>query len=134
MALKQQARDALEAGEFVQAETLLNDASAKDLEAAQQLQEIAATRLRSAAASLAANGDLKRTQLAYAEAATYYQQAAELLESVPIANLELAEYLNAWAIASMRSISILRPNPSTSAPWPSASGDSAPSIRIPPPA
>ena len=45
MALKQQARDALEAGEFARAEALLNEASAKDLEAAQQLQEMAATRL-----------------------------------------------------------------------------------------
>ncbi len=64
MALKQQAHDALEAGEFARAEALLNDASAKDLEAAQQLQKVAATRLRSAATSRAANGDLKRTQLA----------------------------------------------------------------------
>jgi Tetratricopeptide repeat len=29
-----------------------------------------------------------------------YQQAIELVESVPMANLELAEYLNAWGTAS----------------------------------
>src|SRR2546430_909854 len=94
LALKQQARDAVEAGEFARAEALLNEASAKDLEAAQQLQETAATRLLSAAASRAANGDLKRTQLAYAEAMGYYQQAVEAVESVPTARQELAEYLN----------------------------------------
>jgi tetratricopeptide (TPR) repeat protein len=100
LALKQQARDMIGAGEFTHAEVLLNEASAKDLEAAQQLQETAAARLRSAVASRAANGDLKRTQLAYAEAAAYYQQAVELLASVPVANLELADYLNAWGTAS----------------------------------
>jgi hypothetical protein len=41
MALKQQAHDALEAGEFTRAEALLNEASAKDLEAVQQLQGVA---------------------------------------------------------------------------------------------
>jgi tetratricopeptide (TPR) repeat protein len=99
-ALKQRAHNALEAGKFARAEALLNEASAKDLEAAQQLQETAAARLRSAAASRAANGDLKRTQLAYAEAAAYYQQAVGLVESVPTARPELAEYLNAWGIVS----------------------------------
>jgi tetratricopeptide (TPR) repeat protein len=102
MALKQQAHDALEAGEFTRAEALLNEASAKDLEAVQQLQGVAATRLRSAAATRAANGNLKQTQLAYAEAAVYYRQAVDLLESVPTANLELAEYLNAWGLVSYK--------------------------------
>ena len=100
LALKEQARDAVEAGEFAQAEALLNAASEKDLEAAQHLQEVATTRLLSAAASRAANGDLKRTQLAYTEAAAYYQQAVDLLESVPTARRELAQYLNAWGLAS----------------------------------
>ncbi|RPJ18810.1 MAG: hypothetical protein EHM35_21455, partial [Planctomycetaceae bacterium] len=98
--LKQQARDAIEIGEFAHAEILLNDASAKDLEAARQLQETAATRLLSAAASRAANGDLKRTQLAYAEAMGYYRQAVDVVESVPTAELELAEYLNAWGFTA----------------------------------
>jgi Spy/CpxP family protein refolding chaperone len=53
-ALKQQACNAVEAGEFARAESLLNEASAKDLESAQHLQEAAATRVRSAAASRAA--------------------------------------------------------------------------------
>jgi tetratricopeptide (TPR) repeat protein len=102
MALKQQAHDALEAGEFTRAEALLNEASAKDLEAVQQIQGVAATRLRSAAATRAANGDIKQTQLAYAEAAVYYRQAVDLLESVPTANLELAEYLNAYGLVSYK--------------------------------
>ena len=46
------------------------------------------------------NGDLKRTELAYAEAAVYYQQAVEVMESVPTARQELAEYLNAWGLVS----------------------------------
>jgi tetratricopeptide (TPR) repeat protein len=70
------------------------------LEAAQHLQEVATTRLRSAAASRAANGDLKRTQLAYAEAMGYYQQAVEVVESVPTARPELAEYLNTWGLTT----------------------------------
>jgi tetratricopeptide (TPR) repeat protein len=102
MALKQQARDALEAGEFARAEALFNEASAKDLDVAQHLQDVAATCLRSAAASRAANGDLKQMQLSYAEAATYYRQAVELLESVPTAKLELAEYLNACGSVSYK--------------------------------
>jgi tetratricopeptide (TPR) repeat protein len=100
-ALKQQARDAVEAGEFAHAEALLNAASDKDLEVAQQLQEVATTRLRSAAVSRAANGDLKRTQLAYAEAAEYYRQAVDMVESVPTARQELAEYLNAWGLTAL---------------------------------
>jgi tetratricopeptide (TPR) repeat protein len=100
LALEQQARDALEAGEFARAEALLNEASAKDLEAAQELQDVAASRLRSAAASRAANGDLKRTQLAYAEAMGYYRQAVDVVETVPTARLDLADYLNAWGLSA----------------------------------
>jgi hypothetical protein len=58
MVLKQEASKALEAGDFVQAEKLLNEASAKDLESTRQLQETATNRLLSAAASKAANGQL----------------------------------------------------------------------------
>src|ERR1700687_6235811 len=68
--LRRQAAAALEAGEFEQAEVLLNRARDRDLEAAKQLQEVAQKRLLSAAASAAANGDLKYTQLAYVEAAS----------------------------------------------------------------
>jgi tetratricopeptide (TPR) repeat protein len=72
--LKQQVDDALEAGEFGRAEELLNQASELDLKAGVQ-------RLISAAASKARNGDLKNVQLAYAEAATYYCEAANILPS-----------------------------------------------------
>ena len=90
--LKEQARKALEDGNFERAEQLLNEASAHDLQAAQEMQSMAKKRLLSAAASKAENGDLKYTQLAYEEAAAYYQQAAEL---VPTDEQSiLAEYLN----------------------------------------
>ena len=94
--LKEQARQALEDGNFKQVEQLLNEASEKDLRAIQQIKkstrEIIRKRLLSAAASKAKNGDLKYTQLAYEEAAAYYQQAAEL---VPADEQSiLAEYLN----------------------------------------
>jgi tetratricopeptide (TPR) repeat protein len=113
VALKSDAREALEAGEYARAEVLLNDASAKDLEVAQELQETAATRLCSAAASRAANGDLNMTQLAYAKAAAYYRQAVEVLESVPTARQELAEYLSAWGLASYRAGEY----PAVTMPW-----------------
>jgi hypothetical protein len=71
VALKREASKALEAGNFEQAEKLLNEASEKDLAAAQQFQEMAAKRRLSAAASKADNGALKETQLRYVEAATY---------------------------------------------------------------
>jgi alanyl-tRNA synthetase len=71
--LKRQAKEALEAGDFERAEKLLNEASKKDLEAARAMQERAKQRLLSAAASKAQNGELKYTQLAYAEAAQYYR-------------------------------------------------------------
>ena len=90
--LKEQARKALEEGNFERAEQLLNEASARDLQAAREMQSMANKRLLSAAASKAENGDLKYTQLAYAEAAAYYQQAAKL---VPTDEQSiLAEYLN----------------------------------------
>jgi tetratricopeptide (TPR) repeat protein len=99
-ALKREASHALNAGEFMRAETLLNQASAKDLESAQQLQETATKRLLSAASSKAENGQLKNTQLRYTEAVTYYRQAAELVECVPNGPEEiLALYLNEWGTA-----------------------------------
>jgi tetratricopeptide (TPR) repeat protein len=94
---KRQVKEALDVGDFDRAEKLLNEASAKDLEAARSMQERAKQRLLSAAASKAKNGDLKYTQLAYAEAAEYYRQAAE---RVPAGEeLILAGYLNlqSWA-------------------------------------
>jgi tetratricopeptide (TPR) repeat protein len=87
----------LEAGEFESAEKLLNQARDRDLEAAKQIQEIARKRLLSAATSAAANGDLKNTQLAYVEAATYYREAANILPSD--ADELRAGYLNYAGIA-----------------------------------
>jgi tetratricopeptide (TPR) repeat protein len=97
--VKRQAKEALEAGDFNRVEKLLNEASTKDLEAARAMQERAKQRLLSAAASKAQNGDLKSTQLAYAEAAEYYHQAAEL---VPAGEEHtLVEYLNLQGKASL---------------------------------
>jgi tetratricopeptide (TPR) repeat protein len=90
--LRQQAKAALEAVKFEEAEALLNQACDRDLEAARQLEEVAQKRFLSAAASKAANGDLKYTQLAYAEAAVYYRQAAELVPNS--AQAVLADYLS----------------------------------------
>ena len=91
-ALREQARAALEAGEFDRAEQLLNDASAKDLAAAERLESVAKQRRLSAAQSKANNGDLKRTQFAYREAAGYFRQAAALVPAE--AEEQRAEYLN----------------------------------------
>lgn len=98
--LRRQARAALEAVKFEEAEALLNQACDRDLEAAKQLEEVAQKRFLSAAASKAANGDLKYTQLAYAEAASYFRQAAELAERVPSAQAVLADYLDKFGNAS----------------------------------
>jgi tetratricopeptide (TPR) repeat protein len=101
-ALKQEASQALEAGDFARAEQLLNEASAKDLGSARRLQETATNRLLSAATSKSELGGLKLTQLRYADAATYYRQAVELVESLPKGSeVIFATYLNNWAGASM---------------------------------
>jgi tetratricopeptide (TPR) repeat protein len=103
MTLKRDASKALEAGDFTRVETLLNAASQKDLEGAQQFQEMATKRWLSAAASKAENGRLKDTQLRYAEAVTYYRQAAELVERAPRGAEELlATYLNSWGLAAQK--------------------------------
>ncbi|MGI8426308.1 MAG: tetratricopeptide repeat protein [Actinomycetota bacterium] len=91
-ALREQARAALEAGEFDRAEQLLNEASAKDLAAAERQESVARQRRLSAAQSKANNGDLKRTQFAYREAAEYYRQAAALVPAEAL--VQRAEYLN----------------------------------------
>jgi tetratricopeptide (TPR) repeat protein len=90
--LKKRALDALDVGNFEEAERLLNEASDKDIDAARRLKKIAEERLLSAAASKAENGALKWTQLDYLAAAEYYRKAAEL---VPEGHDEqLANYLN----------------------------------------
>jgi tetratricopeptide (TPR) repeat protein len=99
--LRDAAETAVQEGNFDRAEQLLNDTSARDLAAAQELQDIMIKRLLSAAEAKATNGALQMTQLAYAAAADYYRQAAELVERLPTGSVEpLASYLNAWGGAS----------------------------------
>jgi tetratricopeptide (TPR) repeat protein len=90
--LKQQAREALEVGDFVRTERLLTEAKAKDIEAAKVLRDTMQTRLLSAAESAAELGDLQYAQLAYGEAADYYREAAGLVPEGE--KLTRAEYLN----------------------------------------
>jgi tetratricopeptide (TPR) repeat protein len=99
--LRDTAETAIYEGDFDHAEQLLNEASARDLAAAQELQNLMTKRLLSAARAKAANGALKMTQLAYATAAVYYHQATALLDQIPEKSGEiLGEYLNAWGYAS----------------------------------
>ena len=81
-----------EAGDFDRAERLLNEASAKDLAAAERQESVAKQRRLSAAQSKANNGGLKWTQFAYREAAEYFRQAAALVPAE--AQTERAGYLN----------------------------------------
>jgi tetratricopeptide (TPR) repeat protein len=85
------AATAMEEGEFDRAEHLLNEGSDTDLAAARAAQHAARSRFLSAAAAKARNGDLKRAQLAYAEAAVYYRQAVELTPQD--AREDIAQYL-----------------------------------------
>lgn len=96
-ALKRQAKEALEAGEFDRVEELLNQAKEKDIQGAKEFQNLAHTRLLSAAATAAEIAELKNTQLAYAEAAKYYRQAAQLVPKEK--EKLLAKYLNLSGIA-----------------------------------
>ena len=68
-ALKQEARVALEQSNFSQAESLLLKARVHDLQAIEQQRQALTMRQRSAAATNAELGTLKRTQLAYTAAA-----------------------------------------------------------------
>jgi len=77
--ITQQARQAVEAVNFPLAERLFNEASQRDEQAAQALQQVATARLTSAAAAQAANGDLQRVQLNFVNAQVYYRNALQLL-------------------------------------------------------
>jgi tetratricopeptide (TPR) repeat protein len=101
IALKREASKALNAGELAQAEKLLTEAAIKDLKGAQQSDTMSTKHLLSAAASMAAIGGLKENQLNFSEAASYYRQAAELVEFVAEgAEVTLATYLHYWGFAS----------------------------------
>lgn len=78
-ALIQEARQAVEAVNFSLAERLFNEASQRDVQAAQHLQQVATARWTSAAATQAANGDLHMVQLNFVKAHAYYQKALEWL-------------------------------------------------------
>ena len=91
-ALIQQARQAVEAVNFPLAQRLFNKASQRDEQAAQHLQQVATTRLTSAAAAQAANGDLQQVQLNFVKAHAYYRKALQLL---PTSDQEhRSQYLN----------------------------------------
>ena len=91
-ALIQQARQAVEAVNFPLAERLFNEASQRDEQAAQHLQQVATARLTSAAAAQAANGDLQQVQLNFVMAQAYYRKAMELLP--PSDGEHRGQYLN----------------------------------------
>jgi len=75
-----EAKTALDNGKSDTAEKLYNQASDQDIAMmAKQLQEIARKRLISASQAKSVNGKIKMTELAYQEAADYYQQAVKLL-------------------------------------------------------
>jgi hypothetical protein len=93
MVLRQQARQALEAGDFARVETLLDQAQARDLQAIQAQQTSLKQRQLSAAATSAELGALKNIQLSYAASATQYRQAARVVPQDEA--LTQAAYLNA---------------------------------------
>ncbi|CAK8717352.1 hypothetical protein GCAAIG_06780 [Candidatus Electronema halotolerans] len=77
--LKDGARQAIEAGKYAEAEELLNQAEARDVQAIEELEQAARQRRISAAATNADQAKLQGIQLRYAKAAEYWQKAAALL-------------------------------------------------------
>ena len=88
----------MDAAEFDKAEKFLEQASQKDIEAAERLKETANSRLRSAAESKAEIGDLRHTQLDYKGAATFFKQAADIVPEND--QLLLADYLQKWSVST----------------------------------
>ena len=84
--LKDEARQAIEAGEYDKAEALLNQAEALDLKAIEQMEKTAQQRRISAAGTNADNARLQRVQLCYAKAAEYWQKATRAKEAWNEAN------------------------------------------------
>jgi len=84
--LKDEARQAIEAGDYAEAEELLNQAEALDLQAIEELEQTARKRRISAAATNADQASLQRIQLRYAKAAEYWQKAAAAGEKKDRAN------------------------------------------------
>ena len=102
IALKREASKALNAGDPAQAEKLLTEAAIKDLKGTQQSDpQCPRSTYYRRRASVAAIGELRETQLNVSEAASYYRQAAELVEFVGEgAEVTLATYLHYWGFAS----------------------------------
>jgi tetratricopeptide (TPR) repeat protein len=98
--LKEQARDALRAGDFDRAEELLNQAKARDLSAIERMEADLDARKLSAAEAAAANGDLMMTQIRYAAAARYYAEAVGLTPEKYAE--QLSERLTGWTEAAWR--------------------------------
>jgi tetratricopeptide (TPR) repeat protein len=95
-----EARAALDTGEFARAATMLHEAQAHALQGAQQLQEADTPQRRAAATITAALGTLHAMRLAYAEAATLYRQATDL---VPESASDMrASSLEAWGVATLQ--------------------------------
>jgi tetratricopeptide (TPR) repeat protein len=95
--LKENARLALEQGDFADAESFLNQASDLQAESARRHEATASEQRLAAAALKAHNARLQQSQLAYSSAAKYFLEAAEL---VPESAAEVhAEYLRRAALA-----------------------------------
>ena len=77
MGLRQQARQALETGDFALVDTLLRQAEERDLYAIQEQHASLKQRQLSAAATSAERGALKNIELSYAAAASHYRQAVQ---------------------------------------------------------
>ncbi|WPD23643.1 MAG: tetratricopeptide repeat protein [Candidatus Electrothrix scaldis] len=77
--LKDEARQAIEAGKYAEAEDLLNRAEARDVQAIEELEQAARQRRISAAATNVDQAKLQELQWHYEKAAAYWQKAAALL-------------------------------------------------------
>jgi hypothetical protein len=74
--LKHEAQRAIDTGDYDRAEALLNDASARAVKVAQELEATMKKQFLAAAQAKTANGYLKNMQLDYAEATAYYLNVA----------------------------------------------------------
>jgi len=77
--LKRQAREALTAVDFAEAERLLDEAMALDLAAIERMEADLDARKLSGAETASETGDLQMMQLAYADAVRHYAKAVDLL-------------------------------------------------------
>lgn len=83
--LTEQAKQAIEAGRYDEADTLLLRAREQDVAAAQQAREAAKHRLLRAAESEEKRGDLSMTRLRYSDAAEHYAAAVGFVQAGSLA-------------------------------------------------